>query len=176
MGVLSEYLKAAQSNGDTISGLKSYTSIDSRGDAREAVRAFRWAHAMYYDKLKSSSNPDGEVEMLLYNSGEIVEAYKAKYGELSNGIWFCICEALYWMVNYITTGEKFDVRLAYISTLEDMNPDLELKVHKGECWNCLITEDRDGVNEIAFGDRKMYVFNRSIDKYAIALESTKEGL
>ena len=179
MGAISNMLRAAKSDVGRPSEFVGVTGIDSMVGTGWILGCFKWTYCKVYDKFSKAKTKDKIDSMIarVLTKGELFEEYNRTYGNITDGDKVTIMEALEWTRDFVVTGEKSMVYLAYVAAAGEIPAEDEIAVHTGTMWTCVVRSKSITSYLIINGlhkEKPVDVLNKSMDKYTIKLVSTKE--
>lgn len=185
MGGIKDFMTAAASTGNRVSGIVGYTNVDSNNGARQVVETIRWTYFEYASAFENCKSLE-EAEYVcngIVKSLEHVKRYKQRHAFVNHCDVATIQMALLWTYRYVVTGSKDRIMLCYVQNpTAESDLDFITEVHMGKFWNSFVVcgMDKDLSYVVADnldgkGPRKMDILNKGMDTYEVFLTTQKEG-
>lgn len=180
MGNISDYLRAARSDGDRVNGFMSVTNVDALKGVNNITSIFRWIHFKYYDTFTQMTWENGlEHYAKDILSQQLYSEFLQQFRRVcTKADMVTIKEALAWTLCHAHNKEKKKMVLAYVAEPGGISAEEEINAHMGKSWNCMLSSDyKEATYDVDLGGNKtvtLDILNRSMDTYEVLLTTTKE--
>lgn len=180
MSRITEMLSVVNSKGNRVSGMVPYTRVNEVRGINRLTSILRWLYNQYGHSFEGMSETVAlDTAQMMIKSGMVCKDYECfnSDGRLNDGVRVSLSEGLAWVSHYVSTGKKKAIHLAFACQTGTVNADVEVQVHMGKIWNCILQADYPNMTRYSINDgtfTNVDILNRSVDTYEVMLTSTKE--